>query len=245
MWRLGTNSVGIKCGGEMIITSMIIKEQSEILGCDLCGIASIDRFKDIPEISNPQYLMKGAKSVLVVAKRFLNSTLDLNSTIPYTIIRNYLSRKIDETTIRLSYFIEREGFNAVPTGVIEPCNYSSELNKTVGLLSLKNAAYQAGLGVIGKNTLLITPEFGNMVWLGAVVTNLDLEPDEVKTINPCKENCKICIKSCPVNAIDGSPFINQKKCWDYAFGKPSEGGEWRIKCYNCRNSCPLSKGYNL
>ena len=81
-----------------------------------------------------------------------------------------------------------------------------------------------------------------MVWLGAVISSLQLKPDKIRTKNPCKENCSICIDNCPVGAIDGSIFMNQRHCWNFAFGKEN-GGEWRIKCNKCRSKCPYSKGY--
>lgn len=98
------------------------------------------------------------------------------------------------------------------------------------------------MGVIGKNTLLITPNYRNMVWIGVVITSVKLEPNKIILKNPCNEKCQICIDTCPVNAIDGSNFMDQAKCWNYAFGK-AEGGGWRIKCYQCRIKCPYSKGY--
>lgn len=50
-----------------------------------------------------------------------------------------------------------------------------------GDLSHKHAAVVAGLGVLGKNTLLITPQFGNRVNLVSIVTDLEIEPDAVLT----------------------------------------------------------------
>jgi epoxyqueuosine reductase len=98
------------------------------------------------------------------------------------------------------------------------------------------------LGVIGKNTLLITPRYGNMVWLGAVITSAELEPNKIITKNPCHEKCRVCMDNFLVKAIDGSKFMDQTKCWNYAFGE-AEGGEWRIKCYKCREKCPYARGY--
>jgi len=223
------------------LTSEEVKQKAIALGCDLCGIASIDRFIGLPEGTNPMELLPEARTVIVVAKKFLMSTTSAKSTIPYTIIRNSLSRALDDITIQLSYLIEEGGFLAIPTGAIEPCNYNKELKKTVGLISLKYAARQAGLGTIGKNTLLITPEYGNMIWLGAIITSLELSPDTVMDRSACGENCRLCIDACPVQAIDGSEFIDQKKCWNFAFGKEGDG-EWRIKCNKCRTICPHAKG---
>lgn len=228
----------------MPLTSADIKAKALSLGFDLCGIASIDRFTDMPVISNPAVILPSCRSVIVVARKFLQGTTQAASTIPYTIIRNYLSRTIDEQTVDLAYYLEENGAVGLPTGAIEPCNHSSELRKTMGLISLKNAAHQAGLGVIGKNTLLITPQYGNMVWLGAVLTDAPLEPDPIIQKNPCQAQCHVCMDACPVQALDGSLFMNQAKCWDYAFGSEN-GGEWRVKCFQCRIRCPYSRGFRI
>ena len=228
----------------MKLTSAIIKAKASELGFDLCGIAPVERFTGLGIKTDPLAILPECRSVIVVAMKFLRSTLKTSSTIPYTIIRNGLSREIDIKTTELSYFIEEHDLLAVPTGAIEPCNYDTEINKTVGLISLKNAACLAGLGVIGKNTLLITPKYGNMVWLGGVLTNSELEPDPVMEYNPCRESCSLCISSCPVQALDGGKFMDQNKCWNHAFGE-EDGGEWRIKCFKCRAVCPYSNGFKL
>jgi epoxyqueuosine reductase QueG len=228
----------------MSINASLVKEQAISLGSDLCGIASIDRFQNMPQKSNPLAILPQARSVIVIAKKFLTSTTTATSTIPYTIIRNWISREIDEITIRLAYFLEETNHLALPTGAIEPCNYDKNLGKSLGLISLKNAAHQAGLGVIGKNTLLITPQHGNMVWLGAVISSAELEPDPILQKTPCSGKCNLCVDNCPVSAIDGGLFMDQTKCKNFAFGE-EDGGEWRIKCTKCRVLCPASNGYRV
>lgn len=218
-----------------------IKVRAREFGCDLCGIASIDRFGDMPDISNPSKILPEARSVIVMAFRFLASSARSASTVPYTIVRNSLSRKVDEATVGLSYFLEDLGYLALPTGAIEPCNYDRKLGKTMGLISLKNAARQAGLGTVGKNTLLVTPEYGNMVWLGAVISSAAPEADRPIEANPCPPGCRICLDSCPAKALDGGPFMDQARCRSYAFGR-ADGGEWRIRCNRCRVTCPLAIG---
>jgi epoxyqueuosine reductase QueG len=229
----------------MELSSQSVKETTGKMGFDLCGIAAAERFQNASEQRNPAEILPGCRSVIVVAKRFLTGSFISRSTIPYTILRNLLSQHIDLKTIELSYFLEENGFPSVPTGAIEPCNYDNILSKTMGLVSLKDAAYRAGLGVTGKNTLLITPEYGNRIWLGAVLTTADLKPDPVMSYNPCGESCTLCIDNCPVDALDGREFMDQTRCWDYAFGEPEEGGEWRIKCFKCRSICPYSEGFKI
>ena len=60
------------------------------------------------------------------------------------------------------------------------------------IVSAKHAAQAAGLGTIGRNTLLLTPEYGSMVWLSVILTELALEADEQKA-DICN-NCNLCVE---------------------------------------------------
>ncbi|MEM3526697.1 MAG: hypothetical protein QXV37_04710, partial [Candidatus Jordarchaeaceae archaeon] len=75
------------------------------------------------------------------------------------------------------------------------------------------AAHYAGLGEIGLNGLLITPQYGPRVRLGALITNADLTPDDPFEEKLCKgEECAICVKACPVGAISTKGEVNVFKC---------------------------------
>ena len=171
---------------------------------------------------------------------FLRSSLEARSTIPYTDIRNYLTRKMDDLAIELSYGLEGRGLTAVPVNAIGPCEWNADTGKSMGIISLKHAAVRAGLGRMGKNTLLLNDRMGNMVWLSAVLTTRELEADPMIPGVPCPPDCRICLDVCPVQALDGLS-IDQAKCWNFAFGEHN-GGEWRIKCFECRSRCPLGRG---
>lgn len=210
------------------------------LGADLCGIASIDRFGSAPVGFHPLDVLPGCRSVIVLGKRFLRGTFAAASTIPYTIVRNELSAVMDRMTLLLCERLEDAGAQAVPTGAIGPCNRDQRTNKTRGIVSLKHAAEAAGLGRIGKNTLLVNDRFGNMIWLGAVLTTAELSADPPAAYTACPPHCTLCLDSCPVQALDGVS-MDQRKCWEYAFGSEN-GGEWRIKCFTCRRVCPQCFG---
>ncbi len=57
------------------------------------------------------------------------------------------------------------------------------------------------MGVMGRNTLLITPQHGNRVHLVSVITDLELKPDQPLAWNPCPDGCRLCLEACPVGAI--------------------------------------------
>jgi epoxyqueuosine reductase len=147
---------------------------------------------------------------------------------------------MDKMAIHLSYQLEEKNGLAIPINSIGPTEWDARTNKRRGIISLKHAAELAGLGKIGKNTLLINEKYGNMIWLSAVLVSINLEPDSFADYEGCLSSCTICLDSCPIQALDGVS-INQKACWDHAFGTHN-GGEWRIKCFACRKVCPYCLG---
>lgn len=208
-------------------------------GADLCGIASLDRFEGAPEGFHPRDVLPEAQSVVVVARRFPASTLHSPSTVPYTIARNQLTEALDQMVFAFCCALDAQGILAVPTGATGPTERDVHDGRMRNILSAKHAAQAAGLGVIGRNTLLITPRFGNMVWLDAAVCALPLEPDPMLEVDYCSA-CARCVEVCPVHAV-GDPQLRQEECLAYAFGGES-GGEWKIRCRRCRTVCPHCLG---
>ncbi|MFC1884417.1 epoxyqueuosine reductase [Thermodesulfobacteriota bacterium] len=223
--------------------SQEIKQAAFDLGGDLCGIADVNRFEGAPEGFHPRDVFSECKSVVVLACRFLVSTLYCRSTIPYTDVRNELTRKMDRMAIRLSYVLESNSIKSVPINSIGPCEWDEKAKKSRGIISLKHAAVCAGLGKIGKNTLLINEKYGNMIWLSAVLVSQPFNPDPLIKKDICPDKCRLCLDACPVSAMDGVS-IDQKKCWEHAFGT-HKGGEWRIKCFECRKVCPQCLGSEM
>lgn len=208
------------------------------LGADLCGIASIDRFADAPSGYHPLDILPTCKSVISFGSRFPVGTLLCKSDIPYTRARNSITPKMD--AIALDFCIEMEKYQVICVPI--PTNENQWDNNTGrwrSIVSQKHAAQEAGLGTIGRHSLLITPEFGSMVWLGMVLCEQELEPDEIK--EPVCDHCNLCVDVCPVNALE-NPELKQQTCWEYAFGDDEEKRTWRITCHKCRDICPYNLG---
>lgn len=219
-----------------MMTSNEIKQLTYQYGADLCGIASIDRFGEAPEGFHPRDVLSDCQSVIAFGVKFLAGTVKCGTTVPYYIVRNVLSERLDRLAVQLCEEIELKGGVAVPTGTIGPTEFDMKTGRYRNIISAKHSAVAAGLGRIGKNTLLVTPQYGNMVWLSVVLTDLVLEPDPVLTGSPCPEGCRLCVDACPVGAV-GGPELRQKDCSSYAFGGEN-GGEFKIKCNRCRVVCP-------
>jgi len=218
-----------------------IKQILYDLDADICGIASIDRFNEAPEGFNPIDTLPSCKSVIVFGKKYLKGTLDCKNTIPYTIVRNLLSEMLDIISVKFCNIMENKNIIAIPLGTLGPTVHDKKTNRIRSVVSVKHSAVLAGLGYIGKNTLLITPEYGNMVWLSAVLINIELEPDKIIDKH-CPKDCFLCIESCPVNALKKDNLeMDQGKCWYYSY-HTNEGESFYFKCNKCRTICPNCLG---
>lgn len=219
--------------------SNFIKEFVGSLGADVCGVANIERFEDAPKGFHPLDIYSDAKSVIVYGKHFSESLFNSNSEVPYTFVKNKLSQLLDDISIELAFKLEEQGYEAIPIPTDEPYEYwDSENRRGKGILSLKHSAQAAGIGCIGKNTLLINKKYGNRLYLGALITNAELKADNLES-NLCPEKCDICINACPQSALDGIT-VNQKKCRQ-ACCSVTPGGGFVYSCNTCRKVCPFAK----
>lgn len=221
------------------MTSQEIKACLKALGAVLCGIAPVERFGEAPEGFHPRDILPSCRSVVVFAVEFAAATLACKSPAPYTIVRNQLSDRVDKLAVAFCEWMAERGALAAPTGAVGPTMLDERTGRYRNPISAKHAAQAAGLGVIGRNTLLMTPEYGNMVWLGAVVTDAPLEGDPPLEWDACA-GCDLCVKICPVGAV-GEPELKQLDCSGYAF-QGGGGEDFLIRCHRCRSVCPHCLG---
>ena len=112
----------------------------------------------------------------------------------------------------------------------------------------REAAARAGVGFYGKNTMLITRRFGSWVVLGAVVTDVELEPTPPLSLD-CGE-CRLCIDACPTGALDDPGVLDATRCLSYWTQAPGTIPEpYREKladqvygCDICQDVCPWNRG---
>ncbi len=224
-----------------MINSENLKELILNMGADLCGIAPAERYKDAPEGFSPKNIFEGCKSIIVFAKKVPSGSLDISSCVPYTHVNNILTQEVDKLGVRISLKLENMNIKAVPIPSDDPYEYWEEENSYGrAILSLRHSGYLAGLGVLGKNTLLINEKYGNMIQIGAVLVDIELEGDPLIEDELCPANCSICIDSCPQTALDGKT-VNQKLCRPLS-NYQNEKGYILKKCNICRRVCPKNVG---
>jgi epoxyqueuosine reductase len=224
-----------------MIDSQIIRERIKDLGADLCGFAPIDRFNGAPSGFHPHDIYKDCKTVIVFAKRVPYSLFSATNCIPYSHFSSIIVNEVDVLTLKVVRMLEEFDIGCVPIPSDDPYeHWEPERLYGRAILSLRHAGYLAGLGILGKNTLLINEKFGNMIQLGAVLANVELEGDNIANYKACIENCQICFESCPQGALDGIT-VNQKACRHHSIYQ-TEKGYILKRCNLCRMSCPNALG---
>lgn len=223
------------------LSAQKVKETAISLGADLCGIASAGRFASAPEGFRPTDIFSKCRSVIVFAGRIPAGTVFAATPVPYTQIKEVSTRALDNIGMRLGLLLEEEGALTVPIPGDDPYEYWEPENMYGrGILSMRHAGHLAGLGILGKNTLLLNERYGNMIQIGAVLTDVELEQDPLSTLESCPEKCAACIDACPQKALDGIT-VNQKLCRSFAY-PATEKGYVLLNCNLCRRSCPRFLG---
>ena len=113
----------------------------------------------------------------------------------------------------------------------------------------KELAQCAGLGFLGKHTLLVNPELGSHLLLGELVTTADLEPD-TPVESPCGE-CTACLDACPTGALVAPGVLDARRCIAYLTiehngpsGSDSSASthSFLFGCDLCQEACPYTAG---
>ncbi len=223
------------------LTKQHIKQTAFKYGTDLCGVASVDAFKEAPEGFHPSDIFPGCGTVVVTALKMPEGTFLGKSMIPYTVTNDKLLDRLVWISVSMSREFEKEfDVKCLPVPG-EPYEYWDEQNKTgKGILSLKHAGRLAGLGSIGKNSLLTNKIYGNRIVLGALLIDKKIEADKIDDEPLCIDSCSLCEKSCPAGAIQNGSVI-QKLCRGSS-QTVNKKGYFIYTCFRCRAVCPNGKG---
>ena len=224
--------------------SMLIKEYAIGLGAHACGIASVASFEKAPAGFHPKDVFSQCKSVVVFIKQMPIDAIFAENPVPYTHAAYKTYEEIDRIAMELCRFFQKNNIKAVLIPADVPyISWDQENMHGKGILSLKHSAVLAGLGIMGKNTLFMNDTLGNMVYIGAVLIDEEVEPDRRVDDFRCPENCRRCLDVCPQQAMDGVT-VNQKLCREKSFFKTGRG--WDLyNCSECRKVCLYRTGRKM
>ncbi|MEJ0071819.1 MAG: hypothetical protein WDO24_27340 [Pseudomonadota bacterium] len=194
------------------LTAADIKAKARALGADLVGIADGAALEaHPPDPARPQRpsditALDGGR-VIVLAKRLSRGVTRIRA---WNDRHKYYNDELaltmlEETSLELVYWLEDKGYPAiiVPPTHVDPWQYDgdpAEHQRT--LLSLPHAAVEAGLGTLGLNLQLLTPEFGPRVLLTAVLCSVEVACDPRAEQALCLgPSCGRCLKTCPGDVV--------------------------------------------
>jgi len=212
----------------------IVKEYGTKAGAAVVGIAASKDFGLAPEGFNPIDVMEGCLSVIVLGVPFPQEALTMGPP-EYTELRNAILTKMTDIAKKVAKRINADGYQAK---AISASGGRTVEGKLYGHISLKHAAELSGIGVITRNYLLTSPEYGNLLWLSAVLTDAELIPNK-RVENKFCVDCSKCVDACPSGALDNPASFGKKECSKFFV---IENKKMVIKCFLCRKVCPYRFG---
>jgi epoxyqueuosine reductase len=241
-----------------------IKRAAQALGFDKAGIADLrdpagldtlqtwlnqghaadmDWMRD-PRRQDPQAVLPGARSIICVALNYYtphhhSEDAEVGKISRYAWGRDY-HKVLGSRLKALSRWIEAE----------QPTERTRWYVDT-GPVSEKLWAQQAGLGWIGKHSLLLSRDLGSWLFLGVILTTLDLPADAPHTAH-CG-TCTRCMTACPTQAIRDPGVVDSSRCIAYhtleshAQTLPTAIADhlnnWVAGCDICQDVCPWNQRF--
>ncbi len=164
--------------------------------------------KDPQKRTDPQKILPEAKSIICLGMNYYQKVDPASNckVARYAFGKDY-HKVIEKKLKKIRQFIIEK---------TDATKQDFKLYSDAGPFLERAFAAKAGLGFIGKNTTLITPEFGSWVFLAEIITTLELEidPPIQKFIGACG-SCDRCIKACPTKALNKPYELDARKCISY------------------------------
>ena len=181
-----------------------VKARARELGADLVGIASARTLNAFPPDprwpQTPERISPHCRSVIVIANRIPAGAFRCKTNTPVQYLDMLVLRKMDRVAYRLAEELERCGYPTfVTAGQETEWTYK---RASYGRLSTRHLGVEAGLGTLGLEVNILTPEFGPRIYLTGILTELELEPSPRITEQVCiGESCSRCLHACPADAV--------------------------------------------
>ena len=188
----------------MAITAARVKARARELGTDLVGIASAQTLNAFPPDprwpQTPERISPYVKSVITIVQHIPVGAFRCRTNTPVQYMDMLVLRKMDKVAYRLAEELERAGH---PSFVVPAQETEWTLKRaSYGRLSTRHLGVESGLGTLGLEVNILTPEYGPRVYLTGILTELELAADAPMTEQVCiGESCSRCLHSCPGDAV--------------------------------------------
>lgn len=241
--------------------SLLVKERCLELGFSAVGITDLSpnshgehlsRWLRLGFAATMTYMNRQAK------KRLEPSSILTGATHAVVVLRNHFNAEPSRTAgtgLVAKYARGPDYHDTLQVPLQKLADYVKSLGEAstitrayvdAGPVPERELAQRAGLGWIGRNTMLIHPRFGSFQFLATVLTNLELAVDDPFSEDRCG-TCRRCIENCPTRAITDERLLDSRRCISYLTiehkGQIStefhrKMGRWIFGCDVCQNVCP-------
>lgn len=239
-----------------------IKARAAELQFDACGVAAAGPID--PEGRLSDWLHAGHHGSMAWMKRSHDVRIDVQQKLPGTksvivVARNYYAERPDEPTatgrvsryawgrdyhraLRKPLFTLTETLESLAPHAKTYCSIDS------GPVMEKAWAARAGIGWLGKNTLILRRDLGSWFFLATILTTAELEPDD-PSMDQCG-GCTLCLDACPTNALIEPRVLDSNRCISYQTIEnrgeiPQEIAgyhrDWVFGCDICQEVCPWNR----
>jgi len=234
----------------------LVKKTAAELKIDLCGITDGSELteerlilekraeteywpqpftkRDLDQLTKPALQFENLNSIIVTAISYNNGgdSLFLSNYVTVEDYHAYLRQKLKKLAVELQQKLNKD------------FNYKIFVD-TVPFLE-RALAKRAGLGFIGKNSMLINPELGSYLFLGELFTDLEIEKDEPLEID-CGQ-CQICLQNCEGGALKDEYLLAGEVCISYLTQKKGILAKSEVNkigthiwgCDACQTECPYN-----
>lgn len=244
------------------ISAASVKAEAIRLGFIACGVTTLaptphsDAFEHWLRMGyggNMRYIHRQAK------KRKNPQLADLDARRAVVVLDNYYYSESAPGQPRVARYARGEDYHRVTLQRLDELAAFLRENGALaarpyadtGPIPERELAQRAGLGWIGKNTMLIRPGIGSWFFIGSVLTDLELEVDAPFETDHCG-SCTRCLEACPTEAFAEPRVLDATRCISYqtieqkgaiADEVAARLGGWAFGCDLCNEACPWNQRF--
>ena len=196
--------------------------------------------------ADPKQILPECRSILILA-------------IPYSPVNSREAFQIQNSEFKIaSYALGSDYHDVIPPRLQEIVSFIEEqlghpipnrYYTDTGPFLERELAQRAGLGWIGKNSMLIHPKAGSTFFLAEILLGIELEPDDAPITDHCG-TCTRCIQACPTQCILPNRTLDARRCISYLTIELKDNipedlrplmRDWIFGCDACQQVCPWNR----